>query len=114
MTRDKKLFNHQLSKARIYCEIAFGRHKGTFKEVGWKSSINVEVLPEVIHACCILFNILIDCKHLDFDAVFKKMEAKTLLREQDHLRYGHVSMVDRRATNGLVLRENTQEHLLNT
>lgn len=114
MTRDKNLFNHQLSKARIYCEIAFGRLKGRFKEVGWRSGINVEYLPEVIHACCILYNILVDCKHLDFDVVFKKMEAKTLLREQDHLRYGHVSMVDRRATDGLVLREKIREHLLNT
>ena len=51
MTRDKKMFNHQLSKSRIYCEIAFGRLKGTFKEVGWRSGIDVEFLPKVIHAC---------------------------------------------------------------
>ena len=114
MTRDKKMFNHQLSKARIYCEIAFGRLKGTFKEVGWRSGIDVVFLPQVIHACCILYNILVDCKQLDFDAVFNKMESKTLLREQDHLRCGLEPMVDRSATDGLVLRERIREHLLNT
>lgn len=41
----KKEFNKNLSKARIYFLIAFGRMKRVFKEVGWRSRLNIDFLP---------------------------------------------------------------------
>ena len=87
LSHAKKHFNKQLSKSRIYSEIAFGRLKGTFKEMRWKSGFHIDFLPKVVKTCCILYNILVDFKGVDFANVFTKMDVVDVILARDHLAY---------------------------
>jgi hypothetical protein len=92
----KKEFNKNLSKARIYPEIAFGRMKRIFKEVGWRSGLDIDFLPQVVHACYILNIIVVDIKEIDFNSVFNEMDACRALLQSDRARGHHEPVVDRR------------------
>jgi hypothetical protein len=89
----KKEFNKNLSKSRIYSEIAFGRMKRIFKEVGWRSGLDIDFLPQVVHACCILYNILVHIKEIDFDSIFNEMDARTALMQRDQAHARHEPVV---------------------
>jgi hypothetical protein len=51
------LFNHRLSKRLALVENAFGNLKLLFKELSHKSTINLKFVPNMIYACCMLYNI---------------------------------------------------------
>jgi hypothetical protein len=55
-TVKEQLFGYQLSSARMVIECAFGRLKGRFGALRREMDINIDELPQVIHACFILHN----------------------------------------------------------
>jgi len=54
-----KRFNLRLSRARVVIEQAFGLLRGRFRRLKYMEIKNVELVPLVIIACCILHNIAI-------------------------------------------------------
>lgn len=101
----KKTFNKKLSRARIYSEIAFGRLKATFKEVGWRSGLDIEFFPAVIHTCCILYNILVDFKEVNFESVFTEVDVLNATLARDQLAYDQEPLVDCMHIEGSAFRD---------
>lgn len=61
LTPKRDVYNEKLSSTRIVVARAFGRLKGTWRILyGTVLRPNIERLPKMIHACCILHNICID------------------------------------------------------
>ena len=56
LTQAEKRFNYQLSRARIVAENAFGRLKARWRRLSKSNDMNVDNVPTVITACCILHN----------------------------------------------------------
>ena len=54
----EKRFNYHLSRARIVVENAFGRLKARWRRLLKQNEMSVRNVPSVIHACCILHNML--------------------------------------------------------
>ena len=59
LTREKKKFNKELSKARIVVEHAFGLTKGRWRVLLKRLDEEKERVPNTIIACCILHNICV-------------------------------------------------------
>jgi len=57
LTAEQKHFNYRLSKARIVVENAFGRLKARWRRLMKRNDMDIEHIPTVITACCILHNI---------------------------------------------------------
>ena len=57
LTDQQRHFNYRLSKARVIVEQAFGRLKGRWRCLRTKLSVQVEDVPDVVGACCVLHNI---------------------------------------------------------
>ena len=56
LTPDQRSFNYHLSRARIVVENAFGRLKARWRRLCKRNDMNIENIPCVITACCILHN----------------------------------------------------------
>lgn len=56
----ERLFNRKLSTGRCVVENAFGILKQSFRELGRLSELHVTSLPDVIVACCLLYNMLLN------------------------------------------------------
>jgi len=54
------IFNRKLSKGRVVVENAFGIMKMSFRELNRKSELDVSFLSDVVTACAILHNILLN------------------------------------------------------
>ena len=50
-------------------ERGFGILKARFKEIGTKSSMKLDLLPTVVHCCCVLHNILLASKDRTLDEI---------------------------------------------
>ena len=57
LTPGQRSFNFHLSRARIVVENAFGRLKGRWRRLMKRNDMNIDNVPYVITACCILHNI---------------------------------------------------------
>jgi len=57
LTQSQKQFNYHLSRSRIVVENAYGRFKARWKRLCKSNDMNVQNIPNVITACCILHNI---------------------------------------------------------
>ncbi|MCO5553926.1 hypothetical protein L7F22_007452 [Adiantum nelumboides] len=61
LTAERAFYNNILSSTRITMARAFGRLKGTFKIFhGTVKQPNLERMPKMIHACCIMHNMCIE------------------------------------------------------
>lgn len=56
----ERFFNRKLSTGRCAVENAFGILKQSFRELGHLSELHVTALPDVIVACCLLHNMLLN------------------------------------------------------
>ena len=56
-TSDQRNYNYRMCRARITVEIAFGRLKGRWHRFMKRNDMNVDNIPHVITAACILHNI---------------------------------------------------------
>ena len=56
LTPGQRSFNFHLSRARIVVENAFGRLKGRWRRLMKHNDMNIDNVPYVITACCILHN----------------------------------------------------------
>lgn len=57
LTNQQKVFNYNLSKARIVVENAFGRLKARWRRLTKRNDMNVSNVPHIVTACCILHNV---------------------------------------------------------
>ena len=57
LTDSQRNFNYRLSHARIVSENAFGRLKARWRRLMKQNDMEVEHVPQVVAACCILHNI---------------------------------------------------------
>jgi len=57
LTNQQKVFNYNLSKARIVVENAFGRLKARWRRLTKRNEMNVSNVPHIVTACCVLHNI---------------------------------------------------------
>ena len=62
LTAEEAWFNRKHSSTRMSVERGFGILKARFKEIGTKTSLKLDFLPTVVHACCVLHNILLASK----------------------------------------------------
>lgn len=56
-TRQERTYNYRISRARIVVECAFGRLKGRWRRLMKKNDMDINNVPQVIVACCVLHNI---------------------------------------------------------
>ena len=57
LTHEQKRFNYRLSKARVVVEHCYGRLKGRWRCVLKRLDVDVNDVPELVAACCVLHNI---------------------------------------------------------
>jgi len=57
LSENEKTFNYRLSRARTVVENAFGRLKARWRRLTKRNDMNIENVPHVVAACCILHNI---------------------------------------------------------
>lgn len=57
LTRDQQSFNRHISRAHIVVETAFCRLKARWQRLSKRNDMNIENVPNVIAACCILHNV---------------------------------------------------------
>ena len=69
LSREEAWFNRKHSSTRMSVERGFGILKARFKEIGTKTSMKLDLLPTVVHACCILHNILLASKDRTLDQI---------------------------------------------
>ena len=69
LSREEAWFNRKHSSTRMSVERGFGILKARFKEIRSKTSMKLEFLPTVVHACCILHNILLASKDRTLDQI---------------------------------------------
>ena len=69
LSREEAWFNRKHSSTRMSVERGFGILKARFKEIGTKTSMKLEFLPTVVHACCVLHNILLASKDRTLDQI---------------------------------------------
>ena len=124
LTNKEVWYNRKHSSTRMCVERAFGIQKARFKEIGGKSSLKLEFLPTVVHACCVLHNILLASKDRTLDQILADchlptMDAHDLLRrEEDDIFHpprpmGLVSE-DRALLEGKMAREDLLDYLIRT
>ena len=56
LTPGQRSFNFHLSRARIVVENTFGRLKGRWRRLMKRNDMNIDNVPYVITACCVLHN----------------------------------------------------------
>jgi hypothetical protein len=78
LTQEETWFNRKHSSTRMSVERGFGILKSRFKEIGTKSSLKLEFLPTVVHACCVLHNILLASKDRTLDQILVECDLPTV------------------------------------
>ena len=78
LTNEEVWFNRKHSSTRMCVERGFGILKARFKEIGAKSSLKLEFLPTVVHACCVLHNILLASKDRTLDQILVDCHLPTM------------------------------------
>ena len=78
LTREEAWFNRKHSSTRMSVERGFGILKSRFKEIGTKSSLKLDFLPTVVHACCVLHNILLASKDRTLDQILAECHLPTM------------------------------------
>lgn len=56
LTDPQKNFNYRLSKARVVVENSYGRLKGRWRCLLKRLDVDIEDVPELVTACCVLHN----------------------------------------------------------
>lgn len=90
LTEEEAWFNRKHSSTRMSVERGFGILKSRFKEIGTKSSLKLNFLPTVVHACCVLHNILLASKDRTLDQILVECNLPTMddialtRREKEH------------------------------
>lgn len=57
LTRNQRTFNYHFSVARVVVENAFGRLKARWRRLSKRNDMNINNVPCVVTACCILHNL---------------------------------------------------------
>ncbi|XP_065121943.2 uncharacterized protein [Paramisgurnus dabryanus] len=57
LSREQRLFNYRLSRARMTVECAFGQLKGRWRCLLKKIEVSITRVPTIISACCVLHNL---------------------------------------------------------
>ena len=57
LSAQQKQFNYRLSKARVIIEHTYGQLKGRWRCLLKRLDIDLEFVPELVPACCVLHNI---------------------------------------------------------
>ena len=57
LSQHKKIFNYSISHARVVVEVAFGRLKVRWHRLSNKTDMNIDNVPHIISACCVLHNV---------------------------------------------------------
>ena len=57
LSAQQKLYNYRMCRGRVVIEIAFGRLKARWRRLSKQNDMNVDNVPTVVGACCILHNI---------------------------------------------------------
>ena len=88
LSREESWFNRKHSSTRMSVERGFGILKARFKEIGSKSSLRLDFLPTVVHACCVLHNILLASKDRTLEQILvdchlPAMDDNNLLRREE-------------------------------
>ena len=78
LANEEVWFNRKHSSTRMCVERAFGILKARFKEIGGKSSLKLDFLPTVVHACCVLHNILLASKDRTLDQILADCHLPTM------------------------------------
>lgn len=60
LTEHQRRFNYLHSVTRLPIEHAFGRLKGKFRRLKYVDKTRIDLVPNIVVACCILHNIIID------------------------------------------------------
>ena len=71
LTAGEAWFNRKHSSTRMSIERLFGIFKARFKEIGTKTSLKLDFLPTVVHACYVLHNILLAIKDCTLNQIFE-------------------------------------------
>ena len=122
LTQEEAWFNRKHSSTRMSVERGFGILKSRFKEIGTKSSLKLGFLPTVVHACCVLHNILLASKDRTLDQILVECNLsamddvdQTRRNEEDEFRpprpMGLVSE-DRAFLEGQMAREDLLDYLI--
>ena len=56
LTNQEKEFNYRISRGRVVVEIAFGQLKGRWRRLCKQIDMNIDNVPYIIAACCVLHN----------------------------------------------------------
>ena len=122
LTHEEAWFNRKHSSTRMSVERGFGILKSRFKEIGTKSLLKLEFLPTVVHACCVLHNLLLASKDRTLDQILVECHLPTMddiacsrTEEEDGFRpprpMGLVSE-DRALLEGQMAREDLLDYLI--
>ena len=57
LTHNQQVFNYHFSEARVVVENAFGRLKARWRRLSKRNDMNIDNIPCVVTACCILHNV---------------------------------------------------------
>ena len=71
LSHEEVWFNRKHSSMRMCVERGFGILKARFKEIGTKSALKLNFVPTVVHASCVLHNILIASKDRTLDQILR-------------------------------------------
>jgi hypothetical protein len=124
LTNEEVWFNRKHSSTCMCVEKAFGILKARFKEIDGKSSLKLDFLPTVVHACYVLHNVLLASKDRTLDQILADchlptMDAHDLLRREEEDIFqpprpmGLVNE-DRALLEGKMAREDLLDYLVRT
>ena len=88
LNHSQKKFNKALSSARVTIERAFGVLKGRWRCLLKRLDNNLENIPDIILACCVLHNItqLKGDNYIDYDDVIPQvLQDQRRARDMDHI-----------------------------
>ena len=71
LTEEEIWFNRKHLSTRICMDRGFGILKARFKKFGTKSTLKLDFVPTVVHACCVLHNILFASKDRTLDQILR-------------------------------------------
>jgi len=66
LTAEQRTYNYQVCRARLVTEIAYGRLKTRWRCLLKRNDINIDNIPHVITAACVLHNIC-EVQHVHFN-----------------------------------------------
>ena len=124
LTPEEVWFNRKHSSTRMCVERAFGILKARFKEIGTKSALKLDFVPTVVHACCVLHNVLLASKDRTLDQILRDCHLPTM-EDIDIPRHGDDDVFqpprpirllsdDRALLEGKMAREDLLDYLVRT